>query len=157
MRSATLGHLLRSSDVITILQYSSLTTTPLLYPIAQMYAGGTGVYTHTFEYEKKVDCPVCSSTVRKMTVSPNMTLNELMQSLRDGDLRLKSPSITAADKTLYMPKPPALEKFTRPNLDKALNVLIGSGEELTVTDPMFPGTSVVLSIYFKADADMIEG
>jgi len=116
-----------------------------------MYMGSTGVYTHTFIYEKKEDCPVCSSAVRKMTVSPSMTLNELLHTLREGDLRLKSPSVTAADsgKTLYMQKPPALEKATRSNLDKALNVLIQNGEELTVTDPMFSDTSIGLSIFFE--------
>jgi ubiquitin-activating enzyme E1 C len=116
-----------------------------------MYMGSTGVYSHTFVYEKKEDCPVCSSAVRKMTVSPKITLNELLQSLRDGDLRLKSPSVTAASsgKTLYMQKPPALEKMTRPNLDKALNGLIQNGEELTITDPMFSDTSVGMSIYFE--------
>ncbi len=116
-----------------------------------MYMGSTGVYSHTFVYEKKDDCPVCSTSVRKMSVSPNKTLNELLQSLREGDLRMKSPSITAAGsgQTLYMQKPPALEKATRPNLDKALNVLIQDGEELTVTDPMFSDTSVGLVIYFE--------
>jgi len=28
-----------------------------------MYMGGTGIYTYTFEYEKKEDCPVCGSGV----------------------------------------------------------------------------------------------
>jgi ubiquitin-activating enzyme E1 C len=116
-----------------------------------MYMGSTGIYSHTFVYEKKDDCPVCSSTIRKMTISPKITLNEFLQSLKEGDLRLKSPSVTAASsgKTLYMQKPPALETMTRPNLDKRLGVLIEDGEELTITDPMFSATSVGISIYFE--------
>jgi ubiquitin-activating enzyme E1 C len=113
-----------------------------------MYMGSTGIYSHTFVYEKKEDCPVCCSTIRKMTVSPTMSLNELLQALRDGDLRLKNPSVTAGGKTLYMQRPPALEIATRPNLDKSLSSLIASGDELTITDPLFPGTSISLSISF---------
>jgi ubiquitin-activating enzyme E1 C len=109
----------------------------------------TGVYSHTFVYERKEDCPVCTSTIRKMTIGAQTSLNELMQQLRDGDLRLKSPSITSGSgKTLYMQKPPALEKATRPNLDKPLSSLIANGEELAVTDPMFPDINLTLSITF---------
>jgi ubiquitin-activating enzyme E1 C len=116
-----------------------------------MFMGKSGVYSHTFVYEKKDNCPVCSATVRKMQVSPKMTLNELLQTLRDGDLRLQAPSVTAATsgKTLYMQKPAALQKITKVNLDKKLNDLIEDGEELTITDPLFPGTSLGLSIFFE--------
>jgi len=114
-----------------------------------MYMGNTGIYSHTFVYEKKEDCPVCSSKIRHMTVSPSMSLNELLQALRDGDLRLKKPSVTAGGgKTLYMQSPPALEMATRPNLDKPLSSLISNGEELTITDPVFPSTYISLSISF---------
>lgn len=114
-----------------------------------MYMGSTGIYSHTFVYERKEDCPVCTSTVRKMTIGTRTSLNELMQQLRDGDLRLKCPSITSGSgKTLYMQKPPALEKATRPNLDKPLSALIANGEELAVTDPMFPDINLTLLITF---------
>ena len=91
--------------------------------------------------------------MRKMTVPGKMTLNELLQALRDGNLRLKSPSVTAATSgmTLYMQKPPVLEQQTRPNLDKALNVLIQNGKELTGTDPTFSHSSIGLSVYFEDD------
>jgi ubiquitin-activating enzyme E1 C len=113
-----------------------------------MYMGSTGIYSHTFVYEKKEDCPVCSTTIRRMTVSPTMSLNELLQALKEGELRLKSPSVTTGEKTLYMQRPPALEQATRPNLDRQLSSMIDSGDELIVTDPIFPGTSVALSIIF---------
>ena len=115
--------------------------------------GTTGVYSHTFVYERKEDCPVCTSAVQKITVPRNFSLNQLIQKLIDGDgnkLRLKKPSITGNSKTLYMQMPPSLEKMTRPNLDKPLAELIENGEELTVTDPVFPGgTSLALSVYFE--------
>ena len=114
-----------------------------------MYMGSTGIYCHTFVYEKKDDCPVCCLDKIQMMIPTKLTLNELIEKLRNGELRLKSPSLRAASgKTLYMQKPPALEKMTRPNLDKAMNTLIQDGETVTVTDPMFQ-LSVDLSIRFE--------
>lgn len=115
-----------------------------------MYMGATGVYSHTFVYERKPDCPVSSATVRTMKVAPSKTLNELIQDLKEGDLRLKSPSITTGTgKTLYMQKPPALEKATKPNLDKALSTLIDNKEELAITDPVLQNINLALAIQFE--------
>ena len=102
--------------------------------------GTEGIYTHTFVYEQKENCPVCTASIRKVTMAPTATLGELLQTLVDGDLRLKKPSIVSSSDTLYMQAPPALEAMTRPNLDKPLSDLIDSGEELTITDPVFPGS-----------------
>ena len=115
-----------------------------------MYMGSQGVYSHTFVYERKEDCAVCTATVRKMTMSKDATLNQLIQELCEGDLRLKAPSMTSGSgKTLYMQKPPALEKATRHNLDKALSSLIASGEDITVTDPVLQNINVSLSVCFS--------
>jgi len=116
-----------------------------------MYFGREGVHSHTFVSEKKDDCPVCCIQRRKMTVSPNLTLNQLLQMLKDGDLRMKSPSLTTAETSLYMQNPPALEKMLRPNLDKALSLLIEDCEELTITDPVFGDLSVGITIKFESD------
>jgi NEDD8-activating enzyme E1 len=114
-----------------------------------MYMGSAGVYSHTFVYEKKEDCPVCTACVRKLSMDKTTTLNQLIQQLCDGDLRLKAPSITSASgNTLYMQKPPALEKATRPNLDKPLSALVADKEELTVTDPVLEHVPVSLRIEF---------
>jgi ubiquitin-activating enzyme E1 C len=48
-----------------------------------------------------------------------------------------------------MRKPVALEKATRVNLDKPLRELISSGDELVVTDSVFPDTSLGLVIKFS--------
>lgn len=132
------------NEAVKLLTFASQTLNTYM-----MYLGSAGVYQHTFVYEQKEDCPVCTATVRKMTVAKTTTLNELLQKLKDGDLRLNSPSATAAtsEKTLYMQG--VLEKATRPNLDKPLSELIQNGEEVTITDPMFPGTSVGLSVFFE--------
>ena len=115
-----------------------------------MYMGSAGVYSHTFVFEKKENCPVSTSSARNMELSNKTTLNELIQNLRDSDLMLKGPSLSSSVKTLYMQKPPALEKVLRPNLDKLLVSLIGEeGDSITITDPVFPGdTSLTLNITF---------
>ncbi|OEU14999.1 hypothetical protein FRACYDRAFT_275518 [Fragilariopsis cylindrus CCMP1102] len=133
-------------EALKILTYCSQTLNSYM-----MYMGSEGVYSHTFVYERKEDCPVCSSKVRTVNVLPTMTLNELIQQLCDGegDLRLKSPSLTSASKLLYMQKPPALESATRSNLDKPLKSLVMDGEEIAVTDPVLQHAHLSLAVRFK--------
>lgn len=112
--------------------------------------GSEGLYSHTFVYERKDDCPVCAASTRKVTLSPTTTLNELIQQLKDGDLRLQAPNMTTSNQTLYMQKPPALEKATRPNLDKALSVLLGhNGGLVTVTDPILHSINLSIDVTFQ--------
>lgn len=113
-----------------------------------MYMGSEGIYSHTFVYEQKENCPVCTASTHSLSVTPTTTLNSLLQQLCDGEFRLKAPSVTSSSTTLYMRKPKALEKATRVNLDKPLSDLIKSGEELVVTDPVFPDTSLGLVVTF---------
>ncbi|KAL7469755.1 hypothetical protein ACHAXS_010004 [Conticribra weissflogii] len=118
-----------------------------------MYMGSEGIHSHTFVYDKKDTCPVCTSHVHTLHISPSTTLNSLLHMLcdKDGRFKLKTPSITSSSKTLYMRKPLALEKATRKNLDKTLGELLEgrSGEELVVTDPVvFPETSLGLVLTF---------
>lgn len=89
---------------------------------------------------------MCTAQTHKMTLSGSTTLNELLQQLCEGEFRLQAPSITSSSKTLYMRKPAALEKATKANLDKPLKDLIISGEELVVTDRVFPDTSLDLVV-----------
>jgi ubiquitin-activating enzyme E1 C len=114
-----------------------------------MYMGAEGVYSHTFVYERKEDCPVCTASVRRITLSKEETLNQLIQQLCGGDLRLAAPSMTTSSKTLYMQQPPALEKATRANLDKPVSSLIDAGEEITVTDPVLQSITLSLAISFE--------
>eukprot|EP00934_Nitzschia_sp_Nitz4_P005295 Nitzschia sp. Nitz4//scaffold205_size38804//19601//21154//NITZ4_007644-RA/size38804-augustus-gene-0.60-mRNA-1//-1//CDS//3329541513//5285//frame0 len=114
-----------------------------------MYMGSQGVYAHTFVYERREDCPVCTSTTRKLVLGKDTTLNELVQQLCEGDLRLKAPSLTTTSKTLYMQKPPALEKATRSNLNLPVSSLVAPNEEITVTDPLLESVNMALSISFE--------
>jgi len=133
-------------EAVKILSFCSQTLNTYM-----MYMGSEGVYSHTFVYERKEDCPVCTSKVKTITVGPKTTLNELIVELcdADGDLRLRAPSMTTAGKLLYMQKPPALNASTRPNLDKALSELVEEGEEIAVTDPVLQHAHLSLAVRFE--------
>ena len=123
-----------------------------------MYMGNDGVYAHKFRYEKKIDCPVCSTTLRTVAVNPATTLKGLISKLQTSDLRLKSPSLTKADGTLYMQKPPFLEKATRPNLQKVLSELINDDDEITIVDPVFSGDiALTIQISFCLTEPLLDG
>ncbi|KAJ5759196.1 hypothetical protein N7520_006352 [Penicillium odoratum] len=103
-----------------------------------MYAGEEGVYTYTFEAEKKADCPVCGNLARKMDVDASMTLGEFIESLGEkAEAQLKKPSLRTEEKTLYQRFPPQLEEHTRPNLRLKLNELVEDGQEVAVSDPAY--------------------
>ena len=111
--------------------------------------GSEGIYSHTFIYEQKSTCPVCTAHTHNLSLPSTTTLNELLQKLCGDEFRLKAPSVTSSAKTLYMRKPVSLEKALRANLDKKLVELISNGEELTVTDPVFHDTSLNLVVNFS--------
>ncbi|KJK60615.1 Uba3RUB [Aspergillus parasiticus SU-1] len=103
-----------------------------------MYAGEEGVYTYTFEAEKKPDCPVCGNLARNMTVDPDMTLQEYIDTLGDRpEAQLKKPSMRTEEKTLYQRFPPQLEEQTRANLQHKLRDLVEDGQEIAVSDPAY--------------------
>jgi ubiquitin-activating enzyme E1 C len=86
-----------------------------------MYVGGDGVYTYTFELQRKEDCQVCGSGSLKMTMQRSDKLQDLMDALLDKqEVQLKKPSLRSATTSLYMQAPKALEMATRPNLEKPL-------------------------------------
>lgn len=103
-----------------------------------MYAGEEGVYTYTFEAEKKPDCPVCGNLARKMTVDSNMTLEAFIESLGErAEAQLKKPSMRTEEKTLYQRFPPQLEEQTRPHLKLKIKDLVTNGQEIAVSDPAY--------------------
>ncbi|DAZ95243.1 TPA: hypothetical protein N0F65_002355 [Lagenidium giganteum] len=116
-----------------------------------MHMGSTGCYSHTFEYEKKADCVVCSSQKKTMVVDgATMTLQGLIDELCGGSYRLLKPSISSSSANLFMQGPPALREATSKNLDKPLQELIADGDWLTVTDAVFVGDlALSLQICFQ--------
>lgn len=105
-----------------------------------MYAGNEGVYTFTFEYEKRADCPVCGGESRSIHIRPDDSLAHLVAMLHDlPDIQCKRPTISGRSGLLYYSTPDALEKATRPNLDRCMTELgIQHGDVLTVADGSWP-------------------
>lgn len=103
-----------------------------------MYSGDEGVYTYTFETERKDDCPVCGNLARNLTVNPNTTLQEFIDSLGErAEAQLKKPTLRSEEKSLYSQFPQSLREQTAPNLSKKLSELVVDGEEIGVSDPAF--------------------
>ncbi|KAJ1980578.1 NEDD8 activating enzyme [Dimargaris xerosporica] len=106
-----------------------------------MYTGTDGVYTYTYCYARRADCPVCGQESKHLTVAPQLTLAELLDLLAESpDIQLASPSLRSAhtNRSLYLQAPPQLEQRTRPNLSRPLRELMESGEEIIVTDKRLP-------------------
>ena len=103
-----------------------------------MYTGDEGVYTHTFEHQKKEDCPECGPA-RLMDVDGEWTLQELLKRLSDGETggEFKQPTLSSGDGPLYYSQPASLEEHTRPNLKRKLTELLQDGEEVAVSDPAY--------------------
>ncbi|KAI8579665.1 hypothetical protein K450DRAFT_240931 [Umbelopsis ramanniana AG] len=104
-----------------------------------MYTGNDGVYTYTFEHQKKPECPVCGTVAIKIEINPDMILEDFLDVLKEKpDTQLKKPSLRTATKALYMQAPPPLEKASRPNLVLKMGDLVEDGDEITVTDVALP-------------------
>lgn len=114
-----------------------------------MYSGNDSIYTYTFTYLKKADCPVCGTSAKKLDISTESTLQDFIESLATGGAsQLKKPSLRTEARTLYMQSPASLEEATRPNLEKKLKDLLEDGEELSVSDPAFPTVSFRYKIHY---------
>lgn len=105
-----------------------------------MYAGNEGVYTFTFDYEKRPDCPVCGGVARSVQMAHEDTLGRLVELLRElPDIQCKRPTISSPNGPLYYAVPDALEQATRPNLERTFRSLgVQHGDVLTVADPQWP-------------------
>lgn len=116
-----------------------------------MYMANTGTYSHTFNYEKRLDCPVCSNEELGIDIEKECTLNELIVKLCDlNTFRLSKPSITSVDKNLFMQGPPALREATSVHLDQQMQHLVQNNAVLTITDPVFVGDKcLALTVRFK--------
>jgi ubiquitin-activating enzyme E1 C len=104
-----------------------------------MYTGDEGVYTYTFQHEKKENCPVCGSLAQEYAIDNKCTLEDLVQQLQQSSqIQLKQPSLRTSRTSLYMQAPPSLEATTRPNLKRRIGELVDEGEEVVVTDSRLP-------------------
>jgi NEDD8-activating enzyme E1 len=139
---ASTNAIIAGSCCLEALKLATNTAPPLGFEQNFMsYDGTEGIYTNTFQYEKKEDCPVCGNLAKPLKVDPKWKLQELLDSLAtNAAAQLKKPSIRAEGKSLYMQFPPQLEESTRPNLEKSLAEDLGlvHGSELAITDTAFP-------------------
>ncbi|KAF0727669.1 hypothetical protein Ae201684P_004333 [Aphanomyces euteiches] len=103
-----------------------------------MHMGTTGIYSHTFVYEKKATCGVCATKTHKIPFHPNTTLGDVIEQLKE-TFRLTKPALSSGKGNLFMPNPPALYEATKGNLDKPLSTLVDHDALLTITDPVYVG------------------
>jgi ubiquitin-activating enzyme E1 C len=130
-----------------------------------MLIGTDGVYSYTFEHEKKPDCPVCGGESLELSISSEMTIEQLIEMLTErqnmyvvsssgivtqlyvsvglltlGFLgsQIKKPSLSTPTTQIYFQAPPQLEAATRPNLEKKVSELVPNGGEVTVTASTLP-------------------
>ncbi|XP_061546420.1 NEDD8-activating enzyme E1 catalytic subunit isoform X3 [Phycodurus eques] len=108
-----------------------------------------GLYTYSFEAERKANCSACSQVPQDLQFPPSAKLQEVLEYLTENaSLQMKSPAITTTlegkNKTLY------LQERTRPNLCKTLKELgLSDGQELAVADVTTPQT-VLFKLNFTA-------
>ncbi|KAK0240011.1 hypothetical protein EDD85DRAFT_824017 [Armillaria nabsnona] len=114
-----------------------------------MLIGTEGVYSYTFEHEKRDDCPVCGGESLEMPIGPEVTVEELIDMLTEKqDIQVKKPSLSSGPIQIYLQAPPQLEASTRPNLQKKVSELLPKGGEVTVTASTLP-FSLSLNITYK--------
>ncbi|KAG6837285.1 hypothetical protein H0H93_011887 [Arthromyces matolae] len=104
-----------------------------------MLIGTEGVYSYTFEHEKRDDCPVCGGESLELTISSEFTVEQLIEILVEKqDIQIKKPSLSTPTQSIYLQAPPQLEEATRPNLTKKMSELVPPGGEVTVTASTLP-------------------
>ncbi|XP_066527393.1 NEDD8-activating enzyme E1 catalytic subunit isoform X3 [Hoplias malabaricus] len=112
-----------------------------------------GLYTYTFEAERKENCSACSQIPQDLHFSPSTKLQDVLNYLTDSaSLQIKSPAITTTldgkNKTLYLQTVASIEERTRPNLSKSLQELgLVNGQELAVADVTTPQTLLFKLIF----------
>jgi NEDD8-activating enzyme E1 len=110
-----------------------------------------GIYTYSYEAEKKDDCLACSQVPRTISINnpSSMTLQDLIEYLcNSAEFQLKNPGITTVidgkNKTLYMSTVKSIEEQTKGNLTLSLYELnLTDGQQLMIADITNPNTIVV--------------
>jgi ubiquitin-activating enzyme E1 C len=104
-----------------------------------MLIGTEGVYSYTFEHERREHCPVCGGEALEINISREWTVERLIEMLTENQtIQIKKPSLSTSTRQLYFQAPPQLEEATRPNLEKKVSELVEQGEEVNVTASTLP-------------------
>nr|CCA26173.1 ubiquitin activating enzyme putative [Albugo laibachii Nc14] len=120
-----------------------------------MHMGALGCYSHTFVYEKKSDCIVCSKQANQVLWlnDASITLKQFIeQELCGPQFRLSRPSISTGRMNLFMQAPPSLREATSANLEKSMAQLVSDGDILNITDGVFAsGVGLSAQIKFRSN------
>ncbi|XP_031565141.1 NEDD8-activating enzyme E1 catalytic subunit-like [Actinia tenebrosa] len=114
-----------------------------------------GLYTYTFEAEKKDDCAACSQRPQVLAFSENTTLKDVVNFLcEDSKYQMKAPGITTMidgkNKTLYMQSVKSIEERIRGNLSKTLQELgLTDGHEIVIADSTTP-KAIICKIHYTS-------
>lgn len=120
-----------------------------------MLIGTEGIYSYTFEHEQRKDCPVCGGESLEISISHEMTVEQLMEMLTERQTmwvyvcmespssnrscsQIKKPSLATSTKHIYLQGPPQLEQATRPNLEKKVSELVEESDPVIVTASTLP-------------------
>jgi len=104
-----------------------------------MLIGTEGVYSYTFEHERREHCPVCGGEALELSISREWTVEQLIEMLTEKQtIQVKRPSLSTSKRQIYFQAPPQLEEATRPNLEKKVSELVDEGEEVVVTASTLP-------------------
>ncbi|XP_060526705.1 NEDD8-activating enzyme E1 catalytic subunit isoform X2 [Cylas formicarius] len=123
-----------------------------------VYNNIDGIYTYSYEAERKENCTVCSNIPHSVEVadSSKMKLKDLIATLCESEkFQMKNPGLTTVidgkNKTLYIPTIKVIEERTRVNLTKTLDELeLKHGQEIVVADVTTP-TSVIIKLVYKVN------
>ncbi|XP_062519638.1 NEDD8-activating enzyme E1 catalytic subunit-like [Corticium candelabrum] len=117
-----------------------------------------GIYTYSYEAERKEDCLACSSKPQLLRFHDSVTLQDVVTYLTDSAAyQMRAPGITAMvsgkSKTLYMQSVESIRQATKDNLKKSLKELgIEDGHELVVADATTP-KSLIFNVQFVVDME----
>lgn len=116
-----------------------------------MLNGTSGVYSYTYETERRPDCEVCGGGGVPRTVtldSGEVLLEDLLDTLAaEPALRTRAPVLRVASTGAMVwaaDGPPALVAATRANAGKRVEELLERGGELVVTDRAMGGARTVI-------------
>lgn len=105
-----------------------------------------GIYTYTYEQEKKEDCVACSQVPKELEIQATDKLQDIIAILTDSlQYQMKKPGLQAMvdgrTKSLYLHSPASIEEKLRPNLKKTVEELgLQDGMEIAVADVTSPST-----------------